>query len=90
MIINYLKILFCIIILLLVYGLGRKLCNKDILSPSNLNALAFIPSLALLLFYVVKWEVNLDSTTVLLITLGPLIFLAISILFKSYQKNMKK
>lgn len=87
MLINYLKIIFCIIILLLVYGLGRKLCNKDILSPSNLNALAFIPSLVLLLFYVVKWEVNLDSTTVLLITLGPLIFLAISILFKSYKSK---
>lgn len=87
MVINYLKILFCITVLIIVYYLGRKLCNKDILSPSNLNALAFIPSLVLLLFYVEKWEVNLDSTTILLITLGPIIFFIVSIICKGFKSK---
>ena len=83
------KIIFCIMTLLVILQVGRKISFKGIVAPQTLNALAFVPSLFLLLFYTKSWNVDLSPLTITLIIIQPLIFTTISIFFNklSISKN---
>ena len=85
------KIIICIIILLGIYLFGRTISFKGITAPQTLNAVSFIPSLFLLLFYVESWDVDLSILTITLIIAQPLIFTVISIGIKAiFSKKSKR
>ena len=85
------KIIICIIILLGIYLFGRMISFKGITAPQTLNAVSFIPSLFLLLFYVESWDVDLSILTITLIIIQPLIFTVISIGIKAiFSKKSKR
>lgn len=84
------KIALCICGLLLIFILGRKLCCRNIVAPQTINAISFIPSLFLLLFYAKDWNAELSNTTIGLILSGPLIFLIVSVIFKAFKIKVKE
>lgn len=89
---SYVKLLFVILYYCALLLLCKKCSKRIFFTPEVCFVASFLPQLIYALFYVERWNLDLNITTLFVYMLGATVFVVTSLLFKSYfvRLNIKK
>ena len=86
---DYLKIIFLLVYYTGLLALCGRVSKKVIITPEFCFVLSFIPHLFYALFYVKRWDLDLDINTMLVYIFGGMVFFITSLVFSELLGTTK-